>query len=183
MANSSRGAAAAPKREKGRNQDVAAQISQENRPQSEIVQMLQRQVANSFMLYTNYKHYHWQVTGPLFRDLHLLFDELAKDVLETIDDFAERIRMIGQDPVWNPVEMADIATVKSSGSGLSLRQMIEEADSNLLSTIMEMREGARTADEINDPGTADLFSNAVQVHEKHEWYLRDILKDSSGILK
>src|SRR6516225_4295355 len=72
-------------------------VSKENRADHPVVQHLQRQVANAFVLYANYKHYHWQTFGPLFRDLHLMFDEVAQDVLETIDDMAERIRMIGQD--------------------------------------------------------------------------------------
>ena len=60
------------------------EISKHNRPTSDVVEHLQKQVANAFILYSNYKHYHWQTFGPLFRDLHLLFDEFAKDVLATI---------------------------------------------------------------------------------------------------
>src|SRR5215207_3084633 len=84
----------------------------DNKPSSEIVQHLQRQVANAFILYTNYKHYHWQTYGPLFRDLHLMFDEFAKAVLATVDDFAERVRMIGQDPISRPQEILATASVK-----------------------------------------------------------------------
>ena len=62
-----------------------------------VVRRLRRQVANALVLYANYKNCHWQTFGPLFRNLHSLFDEFAKDVLETGDSFAERIRMIGQD--------------------------------------------------------------------------------------
>src|SRR5262245_61018688 len=72
-------------------------ITQENRNDHPVVKHLQQQLANAFVLYANYKHYHWITFGPLFRDLHLLFDEFAKDVLATIDEFAERIRMIGPD--------------------------------------------------------------------------------------
>src|SRR5581483_8856158 len=80
-------------------------ISKENAPDNIVVRQLQRQVANAYLLYTNYKHYHWQTYGPLFRDLHLLFDEFAEAVLQTTDQFAERIRMIGQDPLSSPLEM------------------------------------------------------------------------------
>ncbi len=55
-------------------QAVSEQISRENQPHSAVVMQLQRQVANSYILYTNYKHYHWNTYGPLFRYLHLLFD-------------------------------------------------------------------------------------------------------------
>lgn len=76
---------------------LAKEVSQENREDRPVVQHLQRQVANAMVLYANYKHYHWQTFGPLFRDLHLMFDDFAKAVLDTTDEFAERIRMIGPD--------------------------------------------------------------------------------------
>ena len=160
---------------------VQREITQENTPHSELVQSLQRQVANSFVLYANYKHYHWQTFGPLFRDLHLLFDELAKSVLETIDEFAERIRMIGQDPISSPQEVIEQATVQVSQPGLTVREMIEEGKNNLAVVIKDMRDGARAAEEANDPGTVDLFSRNVQPHEKYEWWLRDILEKGDGL--
>src|SRR5438309_3738506 len=92
-------------------------ISQENREDHPVVEHLQRQVANALVLYLNYKHYHWQTYGPMFRDLHLLFDEFAKAVLDTLDEFAERVRMIGQNPVASPQEMLTTASVKVAARG------------------------------------------------------------------
>jgi starvation-inducible DNA-binding protein len=161
--------------------ELAEDISQANQPGNAIVEHLQRQVANAFILYTNYKHYHWQTYGPLFRDLHLLFDEFAKAVLSTIDDFAERVRMIGQNPVSRPDEIVEHASVKVAQRDQTMRQMIKEADANLLLVINEMRSAARTADEQDDPGTVDLFSRHVQIHEKHEWWLRDLLEKGDGL--
>jgi len=91
--------------------------------------------------------------------------------------------MIGQD-VQNVQlrQMQDAATVQSTSANLSMREAIEEADANLLVIIKEMREAAKAADESNDPGTVDLFSRAVQIHEKHEWFLRDILKKKDGLV-
>jgi starvation-inducible DNA-binding protein len=143
------------------------EISKDNKPTSDVVEHLQRQTANAFVLYANYKHYHWQTFGPLFRDLHLLFDEFATAVLGTIDDFAERLRMIGQDPVFRPDEVKRFATVNVSGDAGTMREMIAEADGNLLVVIKEMREAARVADDHDDPGTVDLFSRHVHIHEKH----------------
>ena len=156
-------------------------ISKDNTPESDIVEHLQRQVANAFVLYANYKHYHWQTFGPLFRDLHLLFDEFATAVLGTIDDFAERLRMIGQDPIFRPEEVERFATVNVSRDAGTMREMIAEADANLLVVIKDMRDGARVADDHDDPGTVDLFSRHVQIHEKHEWWLRDILEKGDGL--
>jgi starvation-inducible DNA-binding protein len=162
---------------------LSAEISQENRKDHPVVQYLQRQVANAFVLYANYKHYHWQTFGPLFRDLHLMFDEFAKDVLETVDELAERIRMIG--PNIENIQlrqMQEAANVHSAGADQSMREMIEEADANLIVVIKDMRDIARIADENNDPGTVDLLSKTVRIHEKHEWFLRQVLKKKDGLV-
>jgi starvation-inducible DNA-binding protein len=167
-----------------KSQTMSEEISRENQPHNVVVMQLQRQVANAYMLYTNYKHYHWNTYGPLFRDLHLLFDEFADVVLKTGDRFAERIRMIGQDPLFSPIEISETASVKAADrANFTMRDMIAEADSNLLGVIKEMRAGVRTANEQDDPGTADLFTQVVQVHEKHEWWLRDMLEKSDGLTK
>src|ERR687895_1283380 len=181
MAKKAKGSAAARRREKLHPAELAEEISKENAPDSPVVEHLQRQVANALVLYLNYKHYHWQTYGPMFRDLHLLFDEFAQAVLETIDEFAERVRMIGQDPVASPQEMLATASVKVAERGQTMREMIKEADDNLLIVIKEMRAGARAADGADDPGTVDLFSRFVQIHEKHEWWLRDILEKRDGL--
>ncbi len=167
--------------EKPQIKKIAKEISAENSPTNDVVEHLQRQLANAFILYGNYKHYHWQTFGPLFRDLHLLFDEFATAILATIDDFAERLRMIGQDPIFRPQELESAANVRVSRELETMREMIEEADANLLVVIRDMRAAARVADEQDDPGTVDLFSRHVQIHEKHEWWLRDILEKRDAL--
>jgi starvation-inducible DNA-binding protein len=162
-------------------ESIKSELERENRPDSPVVQDLKRQAANAFVLYANYKHYHWQTYGPLFRDLHKLFDGLARDVLATIDEFAERVRMIGQDPPAHLLEAVDTASIQSAAPHSTMREMVEEAQRNVLVVIDEMRKAAKTADEHNDPGTVDLFSRTVQIHEKHEWWLRDILRTGDGL--
>jgi len=157
------------------------QLLRENTPDSPVVQALSRQLANALVLYTNYKHYHWLTYGPLFRDVHKLFDELAEEVLGTMDQLAERIRMIGQQPPALLMEGMDLATVSPAAPHATLREMVEEADRQLLGVISDMRRAARAADEHDDPGTVDLFSRTVQIHEKHEWWLRDILRTGDGL--
>ncbi len=160
---------------------MARDISHENDAANPVVDHLQRETANAFVLYANYKHYHWQTFGPLFRELHLMFDEFAEAVLETADEFAERLRMIGQDPPAGLPAIEQRASVHSSTLMGSMREMVDEADNNVQMVIKDMREAARVADDENDPGTVDLFSKVVQIHEKHEWFLRQILKKRDGL--
>lgn len=158
-----------------------ADIAIQGDPNGLIVQSLRHQVANAFVLYVNYKHYHWQAYGPLFRDLHLLFEELAQQVLGTIDDLAERVRMIGGDPPANLGQLADLASVTLASPRGTMRDMVDEAARNEMVVIREMRSAATVADEHNDPGSVDLFSRFVQIHEKQEWWLREILRKRDGL--
>ena len=167
-----------------RRREVAAaseELTRDNRLDSPVVLHLRRQTANAFVLYANYKHYHWQTYGPHFREYHKLFDQFADEVLDTLDPLAERIRMIGPDPPAHPLEMADLSSVAPAAPNSTMHDMVEEANRNALIVVREMRHAARQADEHGDPGTVDLFSKIVQVHEKHEWWLRDILRKGDGL--
>ena len=115
-------------------------------------------------------------------DLHRLFDELATDVDGTLDDLAERVRMIGQDPIATPAEVMEAASIKPARLGHSMREMAEEANAHVVRVIREMREAIEAADEAGDPGTADVFTRFVQIHEKHEWFLRDLLERGDGLV-
>ncbi|HET7218947.1 MAG TPA: ferritin-like domain-containing protein [Vicinamibacterales bacterium] len=162
-------------------QSLSRELSAENKQDNPVVEALRRQVANAFVLYTNFKHYHWQTYGPLFRDLHKLFDEFANEVLESIDQLAERVRMIGQDPPAHLIQLSDLAGVSPAAPHATMHDMVEEADRNALVVIREIRQAVKLADEHGDPGTVDVLSRLVQVHEKHEWWLRDILRKSDGL--
>lgn len=160
---------------------IERELTTENTPESPVVQDLRQQVANAVLLYLNYKHYHWQTFGPHFRDLHKLFDEFASDVQKTIDVLAERIRMIGQSPPAHPLEALELASVAPAAVRSTMREMLEETVRNALIVIHDMRQGARHADEADDPGTVDIFSKFVQLHEKHEWWARDLLQKGDGL--
>ena len=89
--------------------------------------------------------------------------------------------MIGQDPPRHLMEATDLASVQSAAPHSTMRDMVEEADRNLLIVIKEMRQGAKVADDHDDPGTVDIFSKIVQIHERHEWFMRDILRGGDGL--
>ncbi|HVZ40324.1 MAG TPA: DNA starvation/stationary phase protection protein [Candidatus Kapabacteria bacterium] len=142
---------------------------------SPLVDALQQQTANSIILYLNYKHYHWQTYGPRFRDLHLMFDEFATAVFNSVDELAERIRILGANTVHAPSALEAAASISPAAASDSMQQMIAEARANESTVISEMRDAAALADDQHDPGTADLFTRVVQIHEKHEWFLRETL--------
>lgn len=133
------------------------------------------------VLYQNTKKYHWNTFGPLFRDIHLLFDEHATQLLEQVDEFAERALMIDGAPLGDPADYPQHATVRSSAGGLTVRQMIAEAVANAEAVIREMHADAESATQAGDIGTADLYTRFVQVHQKQRWFLKEILRTKDGL--
>lgn len=162
---------------------VAQASAQSSGPGEMVAGHLHKQVANAFILFANYKHYHWQTFGPLFGDLHLFFDDLANSVLGTVEELAERLRIIGQNPVSDYRVVLEMSRIRPSRPGQTMKEMVMEARDNLLPVISDMRDAVRIACEDNDPGTVDLFSKTVRLHEKHEWFLRQILTQKDGLIQ
>jgi starvation-inducible DNA-binding protein len=154
----------------------------ESEIKSEVIQSLQQQLANAFLLYANYKKYHWQSYGPLFRDLHLLFDEHAAAVLGTIDELGERVRILGGSPVADPRQFIERGTVKVAAVNRDMRGMIEEAMRNHNYVIQETRQAIYRAERADDPGTTDLFTRLLSLHEKQHWFLKEILEHDDGLV-
>ncbi|WP_088892256.1 Dps family protein [Leptolyngbya ohadii] len=150
--------------------------------QSSVVDTLNRQQANALVAYLNYKKYHWLTFGPLFRDLHLLFEEQGAEVFASVDELAERSLMLDGEPVADPAQYLPTASVKPSSGKLSVRQMIEEAIATHELIISEMHQDADVAANAGDIGTADLYTRLVQVHQKHRWFLKEILKKGDNLV-
>lgn len=147
-----------------------------------VVKTLNRQQANTLVAYLNYKKYHWMTYGPLFRDLHLLFEEHGNEVFAMFDELAERSLMLDGEPVADPEAYATFATVKPSVGKLLLPAMVEEAIATHEQIIREMHADANLAVEAEDIGTADLYTRFVQTHQKHRWFLREILHKGNGLV-
>jgi len=148
-----------------------------------ILEGLRQEVANAIALYLNYKKYHWQVSGPLFRDLHLLFDDHATQILAGVDELGERVRILGGLAPHTPEQVAQIATVRLSPEGEQApRQMIQEALENHEVVIKGMKTTIEDAAGNGDPGTADLLTRLIQVHEKQAWFLREVAARESSML-
>jgi starvation-inducible DNA-binding protein len=150
--------------------------------QAALVKALNRQQANALIAYLNYKKYHWFTFGPLFRDLHLLFEEQGGEVFAMIDELAERSLMIDGSPVGDPGDYLTLSTIKASNGELAVRVMVEEAIATHETIITEMHEDADLAADAGDIGTADLYTRLVQVHQKHRWFLKEILKKGDGLV-
>ncbi len=151
-------------------------------PATALVKALNRQQANMLVAYLNYKKYHWLTFGPLFRDLHLLFEEQGAEVFAMLDELAERSLMIDGTPVADPGDYLTTASVKASSGKLSPQEMVHEAIATHDHIIAEMHDDAEQAATAGDIGTADLYTRLVQVHQKHRWFLKEIVKRGDGLV-
>jgi len=149
---------------------------------SDIVATLNREQANAMVQYQNVKKYHWSTFGPLFRDIHLLFDEHADAWLAMVDELAERAYMIDGTSLGDPADYLKQVTVKPSTGPLSVRAMVEEAIANADVVIAEMHADAETASAAGDIGTADLYTRLVQTVQKQRWFLKKILRGRDGLI-
>jgi starvation-inducible DNA-binding protein len=149
-----------------------------------MVDFLRREQANAVALYLQYKGYHWNVAGPLFHDLHTMFDENAKRVLETVDDLAERQRILGMPAEYtlDGLRKASNLTTEEKLPS-SPKEMVERLAASHRLVIHDLKKGFEFADRRGDPGTADLFTRVVLTHEKMEWFLRELLESPHPVLE
>jgi starvation-inducible DNA-binding protein len=142
---------------------------------TQVIPHLRREQANAVQLYLQYKGYHWNVAGPMFRELHLLFDEHATKVLETVDVLAERQRMLGAAAPYTSSDLRAESTIAAEpGLPGTTWEMVERLLAAHRVVIDGMHEGFKAAEQEGDPGSADVFARFVQEHQKMEWFLREL---------
>lgn len=142
-----------------------------------VIDHLNAELATAFVLALNAKRYHWTVTGPHFRDYHLRFEDLYAAADGTVDELAERIRMLGGTPLHAPaqIESETKADISNPSQRLDPEAMLREALANEEAVIALMHEGIELTSGAGDPGTADLLTRFVQIHQKEAWFLREML--------
>lgn len=143
-----------------------------------VIDHLNAELASAFVLSLNAKRYHWMVAGPNFRDYHLRFDELYEAVQGTVDELAERIRMLKGVPIHTPrqLDLASLIPASDPDQTLGPRGMVQEALASVEKLIEAMHEGIELASNAGDPGTADLLTRFVQIYQKEAWFLRSMLE-------
>ena len=144
------------------------------------VQALNTLLANTITLWSLYKKSHWQVSGPTFYQLHLLFDKHASEQAELIDQLAERVQTLGGVAVGMPHDVAETTTIARPPAGAEeppvMIDRLLEAHELILKAARTL---AKQADENDDVGTNDLLaSEVIRVNELQAWFLAEHVVDS-----
>jgi starvation-inducible DNA-binding protein len=138
-------------------------------------------LADSYALYLKTKNFHWHVSGPHFRDYHLLLDEQAADILGATDDMAERVRKIGGTTLRSIGHIAQLQTIEDNDADfVPPAVMLKELMDDNKKVTQRMREAHEVADEHEDVATASLIENWIDQTEKRTWFLFEAARGASN---
>ena len=145
-------------------------ISPEHR--AEIAQGLKHLLADSYTLYLLTHNFHWNVTGPQFRELHLLFEEHYTELAVAVDDIAERIRTLGVAAPGTYKQFAELSSIAEVDGVPSAPDMVEILTASHEQVIRTCRDVLKKAQAGNDESSVALISDRMRIHEKTAWMLR-----------
>jgi starvation-inducible DNA-binding protein len=141
-----------------------------------IAQGLSRLLADSYVLYLKTHSFHWNVEGPMFQTLHLMFMGQYTEIWNAIDPIAERIRSLGHYAPGSYKQYVKLATVKESDGVPKAQKMIAELIAGQEAVARTARSVLPLAEDANDQPTLDLLTQRLDIHEKNAWMLRSLLK-------
>ena len=148
-------------------------ITEEQR--KKIAEGLSRLLADTYTLYLKTHNFHWNVTGPMFQTLHLMFETQYNELSLAVDLIAERIRALGFSAPGSYKQFGQLTSIKEADSVPAAEEMIKQLVIGQEAVVRTAREAFKLAEKANDQPTADLLTQRMQVHEKTAWMLRSLL--------
>ncbi len=141
-----------------------------------IAQGMSHLLADSYTLYLKTHNYHWNVTGPMFRTLHLMFEEQYNELFLAVDQIAERIRSLGSIAPGSFTEFSSLSSVKDHEGRQDATAMLNSLIEAHETVIRTARDIFPQAESVNDQVSLDLLTQRLEVHEKTAWMLRSLLE-------
>jgi starvation-inducible DNA-binding protein len=132
-------------------------------------------LADSYTLYLKTHNYHWNVTGPLFNTLHLMFEQQYTELATAVDEIAERIRALGFAAPGSYRAYAQLTEVPEDDQVPSAERMLANLVAAQETVVRTARSIFPLVDAAGDEPTADLLTQRMQIHEKNAWMLRSML--------
>lgn len=142
----------------------------------EIAQGLSHLLADTYTLYLKTHYFHWNVTGPMFNTLHLMFEGQYTELALAVDLVAERIRALDIYAPGTYRDFAKLSSIKESESVPKAQEMIAELVAGHEAVCRTARNVFPAADSAVDEATKDLLTQRLQLHEKTGWMLRSLLE-------
>jgi starvation-inducible DNA-binding protein len=151
-------------------------IGMTDEARAEIAAGLSRLLADSYTLYLKTHNFHWNVKGPMFNTLHLMFETQYTEMALAVDLIAERIRALGFPAPGTYSEYAKLTTIPETAGVPKAEEMIQLLMEGQESVVRTARSIFPVVDAAQDEPSADLLTQRMQLHEKNAWMLRSLLE-------
>ena len=140
-----------------------------------IAEGLSALLADTYTLYLKTHNFHWNVEGPMFNTLHLMFEGQYNELALAVDLIAERIRALGYPAPGSYSAYAKLSSIKEANGQPKAEEMIRQLVDGQEAVVRTARKVFPAAEKVSDEPTADLLTQRMQVHEKNAWMLRSLL--------
>ena len=140
-----------------------------------VIDSLKKTLADSYILYLKTQNYHWNVTGPNFKALHLMFEEQYNDLFNAVDLIAERIRALGAKAPGSFAQYASLTSIKEGKEALDASSMVKQLASDQKIIIAALTDTLHEAQKVQDEVTVSIVTDRIEIHEKNAWMLNSSL--------
>ncbi len=155
-----------------KSENSAIDLGMDDKQRRAIAAGLSKLLADTYTLYLKTHNFHWNVTGPQFNSLHLMFEGQYMELALAVDLIAERIRALGEPAPGSYSAFAALASIKEAQDTPPAADMVRILADDQLAVARTARQVFPIADAAHDEPTADLLTQRMQVHEKTAWMLR-----------
>jgi starvation-inducible DNA-binding protein len=146
---------------------------------SKVADALNTVLADSFALYLKTKNFHWHISGPHFRDYHLMLDDQGAQILGTTDDIAERVRKIGATTLRSIGDISRRQSIRDNDAEfVGPDEMLKELREDNLHLVEEFRKVKAAADEAKDNATSGIVDSWTDMAERRAWFLFEATRKS-----
>ena len=146
---------------------------------SEISEALNGILADSFALYLKTKNFHWHISGPHFRDYHLMLDEQAAAIFATTDPLAERVRKLGGTTLRSIGDISKNQSLKDNNERfVGPNDMLRELMADNKAVAAAMRKAHKVCDDHDDVASASILENFIDATERRTWFLFEAARDA-----
>ncbi len=142
----------------------------------QVAQGLSRLLADTYTLYLKTHNFHWNVTGPMFQTLHLMFEGQYTELALAVDLVAERIRALGHQAPGTYLQYQELTSIPETTAVPAAAVMVSQLVEGQEAVVRTAREVFEVADRASDQVTMDLLTQRMQIHEKSAWMLRSLLE-------
>jgi starvation-inducible DNA-binding protein len=160
-----------------KNNPLAINIGLSEKDREKIAHGLSLMLADTYTLYLKTHNFHWNVTGPMFQTLHLMFMTQYNESWLAVDSLAERIRALGYPAPGSYKQFAGLTSIKESDGVPNAREMIRELVEGQEAVVRTARAVFPLAEKAGDQATADLLTQRMMIHEQNAWMLRSLLEE------